>query len=226
MSHLSASHAELVEHLREEGCLADDRIRDAYLAVDRHHFVEPSTPKAFTYADMPMPIGNEQTISAPHMHAACLDLLAGQLRPGARVLDVGSGSGFLTAVMGRLVSPGGSVVGVEKWSDLAQRSRDSIKASQPQLLQGDPPAVAIKAGNALSHILVDGGVSYDAIHVGAAAATMPENLIAKLAPGGRMIIPVGAQNDLQTLQCVDKSSDGEVREVPLMAVRYVPLVNS
>lgn len=130
-----------------------------------------------------MPIGNEQTISAPHMHAACLDLLADQLQPGASALDVGSGSGcglpicalprpacilrlwhhkqraaaavlgiflqvsgplvmctrprpsspssvlhrYLTAVMGRLVSPGGHVMGVEKWPDLAERSVNNIR---------------------------------------------------------------------------------------------------
>lgn len=220
------SHADLVAHLREEGRLVQDRVRDAYLAVDRKHFVDTSTPRGFIYVDSPMPIGNEQTISAPHMHAACLDLLADQLHPGAAALDVGSGSGYLTAVMGRLVSPGGHVIGVEKWPDLAERSVNSIRASQPELLAGEAPTVTIKAGDALGGILEDSDAQYDAIHVGAAAASMPEKLVKKLAPGGRMIIPVGGQHDFQTLQCVDKTLDGQIREQPLMFVRYVPLVES
>jgi len=176
----------LTQLLQAEGRLLSDRLASAFARVDRRAFLapEPTSPHQFAYKDTPLPIGYGQTISAPHMHATCLDLLEDKLQPGARVLDVGSGSGFLSAVMGLLVLPGGHVTGVEKVTDLAQRSVQSIQASQPDLLRDG--TVNILAGNALSDILA-GEEEYDAIHVGAAAASMPNNLLAKLAKGGRMV---------------------------------------
>ena len=83
--------------------------------------------------DCPVPIGYGATISAPHMHSKVLELLEPKLQPGARVLDVGSGSGYLTAVLGRLVGPRGSVLGVEKMEPLARRSIQSIQARRKLL---------------------------------------------------------------------------------------------
>jgi protein-L-isoaspartate(D-aspartate) O-methyltransferase len=88
---------------------------------DRGHYVDSGVPREYAYQDAPLPIGHQETISAPHMHATCLELLRGHLRPGARVLDVGSGSGYLAAAMGLMVSPGGRVLGIEKHPELAEQ---------------------------------------------------------------------------------------------------------
>jgi protein-L-isoaspartate(D-aspartate) O-methyltransferase len=91
-----------------------------------------------------MPIGYGETISAPHMHATCLELLRDYAKPGARVLDVGSGSGYLTAVFGRMVGRGGGkVVGIEKHPELATQSLSNVRNAAPELL--DEGIVEVKA---------------------------------------------------------------------------------
>jgi protein-L-isoaspartate(D-aspartate) O-methyltransferase len=179
--------------------------------------------------DSPVPIGWSQTISAPHMHAAALDMLEGQLVPGARALDVGSGSGYLAAAMALLVGPGGCVLGVDKHAPLVERSRAAVAAALP------PAAAALVTlinANALGGDDDALGGPFDAIHVGAAADHLPASLVAALAPGGRLIIPVGpdvtgpgaAVGGGQVLKVVDKSPDGRsVSEEDVMGVRFVPL---
>lgn len=102
------TNASLVESLRRNGLITTSRVATAMASVDRGHFA-PSQP----YQDSPQAIGHAATISAPHMHANAAEALLPYLRPGARVLDVGSGSGYLTCVLAALVMPGGTVVGVE-----------------------------------------------------------------------------------------------------------------
>lgn len=124
----------LIAELQREGRLQSPRLAEAMRAVDRATFVPHGTLEPLVYTDTPLPLGYGETISAPHMHAACLDLLERHLVPGAHVLDVGSGSGFLTAVMGVLVGPTGRVVGVEKHPELAKQSEVNIRAAVPELL--------------------------------------------------------------------------------------------
>lgn len=102
------SNATLVENLRLNGLITTSRVATAMASIDRAHF-SPSEP----YADRPQSIGHAATISAPHMHANAAESLLPYLQPGAKVLDVGSGSGYLTCVLAALVMPGGTVVGVE-----------------------------------------------------------------------------------------------------------------
>ncbi|GMH39358.1 hypothetical protein BSKO_07256 [Bryopsis sp. KO-2023] len=218
----SRSQASLVEHLKDYGRIECPRVERALLAVDRQHFLQRSLPKCIVYQDMPLPIGYGETISAPHMHATCLDILRHYLFRGARVLDVGSGSGYLSACMGLMVGQEGSILGVEKHPELARKSISNIRKSNPELLEGENPVVTIVAGNVLSGMLDEWGL-FDAIHVGAAAKSLPEVLVNKLKPGGRMIIPVGPRDVYQELICVDKDPDGAVYTETLMSVRYVPL---
>ncbi|KAK9818393.1 hypothetical protein WJX72_011929 [[Myrmecia] bisecta] len=190
-------------------------------AVDRAHFVLPDMPRAYAYVDSALPIGHKQTISAPHMHATALDLLQGHAVPGASVLDVGSGSGYLSAALGKLVGDqGGQVIGVEKHKELADRSIQNIKDASPELLEQQ--TVKIMPGNVLGSVLDSYGL-FDAIHVGAAADEIPQTLVDKLKPGGRMVIPVGPQDSFQDLYCVDKDAAGNVTPFRLMSVAYVPL---
>ena len=193
-------------------------------AVDRGRYVAHPY-HAESYVDSPLPIGHGQTISAPHMHAACCERLAGQLRPGAHVLDVGSGSGYLTAVLAQLVRPGGVVQGVELVPQLAERSQGALEADPAvRAARGDGVTVVVRTADA--HWGAPEHAPYDAIHVGAAAESVPSALVEQLARGGRMIIPVGPHGWTQVLKCIDKDAAGHVTERDLMGVQYVPLVRT
>eukprot|EP00878_Enallax_costatus_P009350 GHUV01009772.1.p1 GENE.GHUV01009772.1~~GHUV01009772.1.p1 ORF type:complete len:316 (+),score=70.26 GHUV01009772.1:330-1277(+) len=217
----------LVDYLIRSRLVKSPRVAEALRAVDRGKYINTAyASRADAYSDHPLSIGEGQTISAPHMHAICLELLEKHLKPGARVLDVGSGSGYLTACMAKMVSPGGFVLGVDKVPELVVRSQASIQASNPELLSpqddGDRELVRIVHGNALSDMLAI-EEPFDAIHVGAAADELHQILLDKLALGGRMVIPVGPHYSYQVLMSVDKGSDGTVTSQALMDVGYVPL---
>ncbi|KAG2442321.1 hypothetical protein HXX76_002407 [Chlamydomonas incerta] len=196
----------LLSGLVARGTLRSERVAAAMAAMDRAAFTAPGYGAAHAYEDRPLPIGYDQTISAPHMHATALELLLPKLRPGARVLDVGSGSGYLTACLGLLVAPGGRVLGVETVAPLAERSRAALARVVPGLVLDG--TVAVQTGNVLAGLLAaepGGGACWDAIHVGAAAEELPRELVAALAPGGRMVVPVGPHGGYQVLTVVDKA---------------------
>ena len=199
-------------------------MESAFRAVDRGRYVA-APYKAEAYVDSPLPIGHSQTISAPHMHAACCEQLIAQLRPGARVLDVGSGSGYLTAVLAQLVKPNGMVQGVELVPALAERSIAALDAD-PAVRAARAEGVRVEVRTADAHWGVPEGAPYDAIHVGAAAEAVPDALVEQLQRGGRMIIPVGPHGWTQVLKCIDKDAQGHVTERDLMGVQYVPLVRT
>jgi len=142
--------------------------------------------------------------------------------PGARVLDVGCGSGYLLPVLHALVAPGGTVLGVDKHAALVDASRPAVAAVAGAAVAAGE--IELRAANALADGALAGEGPFHAIHVGAAAATVPPSLIALLAPGGRMVVPVGPDGGAQVLKVVDKGPDGKsVAEVDVMDVRYVPL---
>ncbi|KDR79838.1 hypothetical protein GALMADRAFT_241928 [Galerina marginata CBS 339.88] len=211
------TNAQLIGNLSKNGILHSERVIEAMKAVDRANYV-PSYGEA--YEDSPQTIGHGATISAPHMHAYASEHLLPYLRPGSKVLDVGSGSGYLVAVLHELVSPGGKVVGIDHIQELVDSSvenltkdgrGDAIKRGEIVMLAGD---------GRLGH--PEGG-PYDAIHVGAAAATVPEALLDQLARPGRMFIPVGVY--LQNIEHIDKDEHGKIHEEEVMGVRYVPLTD-
>jgi protein-L-isoaspartate(D-aspartate) O-methyltransferase len=205
----------------------------------RSHLAHSLTPASFLslppYAQL---IGHGATISAPHMHAVVLEALYSHvaLREGARVLDVGSGSGYLVAAFSHLLppaplpsaedaapapapSPAPSVHGIEHMPELVEWSLANLAR--------DPSNAASLASGRVSVCVGDGYAGlpsigpFTAIHVGAAAPSIPEALVAQLAPGGRMVIPVGTT--AQELLQVDKDAGGKVEVKSLMGVRYVPL---
>ncbi|DBA80272.1 TPA: hypothetical protein ACH3X2_007499 [Trebouxia sp. C0005] len=218
---MNSSHADLINSLRQTERLTD-KTAQTMLQVDRKYFLDPDNLEVLhhAYQDHPVPIGYGETISAPHMHAEALRLLEDHCPPGASVLDVGSGSGYLTGCFGIMVGDDGQVLGVEKHKELAHRSIQSLQQAVPDLMKKG--TIKIMPGNVLGKVLGEYG-PFDAIHVGAAAASMPQNLIQKLKPGGRMVIPVGEQNAMQVLKLVDKDEQGKVQQRDLMGVAYVPL---
>ncbi|KAL2642853.1 hypothetical protein R1flu_010440 [Riccia fluitans] len=189
-------NAELVANLQRHYILTSPEAATAMLKIDRGHFVPDGSP----YDDCPQSIGYGVTISAPHMHAYCVSMLADRLKPGMRVLDVGSGSGYLSAVFGIMVGENGKAVGVEVIPELVERSKRDIKRTPagPLLEKG---IIEIHAGD--GKLGWPAGAPYDAIHVGAAASELPKELVKQLKPGGRMVVPVGsyAQDLVLLLSC-------------------------
>lgn len=173
-----ATNEALIENLYRNGLVKADRVKQAMLGVDRGHYA-PAAP----YMDSPQTIGHAATISAPHMHASACESLLPFLKPGSKVLDVGSGSGYLTHVLAELVKPGGTVVGVDHIQplvDMAERNTAKSKEGSDLLETG-----AIKYVKADGRLGWPEGGPYDAIHVGAAAAGHQQPLIDQLKSPGR-----------------------------------------
>ncbi|KAI8924551.1 L-isoaspartyl protein carboxyl methyltransferase [Entophlyctis helioformis] len=215
-----ASNSELVNNLIRSGIITSKRVEEAMRAVDRGFFTSNGP-----YADNPVPIGFNATISAPHMHAYALEALEPFLRPGKHALDIGSGSGYLTACMAHMVGENGAVVGVDHIPGLVDMARSNLKRYSPDLQSKGH--VSLLCGDGRHDIFTTDAVpKFDAIHVGAAAPTLPQTLVDQLASPGRMIIPVGAERGEQYLLQLDKDSTGRITQRELMGVMYVPLTEA
>lgn len=208
-----AARSRLVEDLVRSRYVRDPRVRQAFLEVPREFFVpEPSRRDA--YADVPLPIGWGQTISAPSMIAIMLEEAA--IRLGERILEVGAGSGYHAALLARLAGPA-NVVTIERIPELAARARQN-------LAQAGLEAVEVVVGDgSLGH---PARAPYDLIQATAGAPRIPEPWADQLAPSGRIVAPVGRRLHEQVLLVARRRPDGtlEVREGTPCA--FVPLVGA
>jgi len=212
------SNDELVSQLKLYGIIRSSGVFEAMKKTDRGFY---SKNMEEAYADRPHSIGHGVTISAPHMHATALELLEDHIKkPGARILDVGSGSGYLTACFARLADKDAKIIGIDIIEPLVEWSIKNLNKDDPNLIKSG--RVTIKYGDGWKGDPEN--APFDAIHVGASADKLPEHLVAQLKPEGRMIIPIGTWD--QNLVQVDKDRHGKIILTDIMGVRYVPLVKS
>lgn len=206
---------DMVEQLLKLKVITHDKVAKTMLAVDRVNFVPEGHPTP--YKEAAVPIGYHATLSAPHMHAIGLDLLAPYLTPGASVLDVGSGSGYMSACMANMVQPTGRVFGIDHVKELVDQSIVNITNSNPNLLA----LINLEVGDGFQGSASHG--PFDVIYVGAASQFIPEALVDQMKPGGRMVIPIGPPDGFHSLVVVDKNKDGAVSTKNMGTVRFVPL---
>ena len=189
----------------------DARVLEAFKTVPREAFV-PEEMTEFAYEDSPLPIAAKQTISQPFIVALTLQALA--LQGGERVLEIGAGSGYAAAVMSRIA---GEVFTVERIPELAEAARARLAA----------------LGYTNVHVLCGDGTlgwpehaPFDAIAVAAGGPEVPKALLEQLAPGGRLVIPVGGEETEQSLLRVTRERSGKLRRESLGEVRFVPLIGA
>lgn len=214
-SYDSQRHA-LVEELRDESRLAEEYgappLSERTLAVlgqvPRHEFV-PDEQKRYAYENRPLSIGARQTISQPYIVALMTDLA--DVTENDDVLEIGTGSGYQAAVLSELA---GRVYTIEIVEELGRRAANTLERLEYN-------NVTTSVGDGYAGWLDQ--APFDAILVTAAPEEVPQPLIEQLAVGGRMVIPVGAENEVQTLQVLTKEDDGEVVVSDVIAVRFVPL---
>lgn len=196
--------------------IVDPRVRAAFAVVPRRAFLDPHLAR-FADQDAPLPIGEGQTISQPFVVALMTQAL--HVQPGDKVLEIGAGSGFQTAILCELAATaddvrGATVYAIERYPVLAERAA-AVLASlgyAPHLRVGDGALGWPEAA------------PFTAIIVAAVASHVPRPLWEQLAEGGRLILPVGAQADDQELWLVHKN-EGKMQIERLGSVRFVPLIS-
>lgn len=157
------------------------------------------------------------------MHASACESLLPYLKPGAKVLDIGSGSGYLTAVLANLVGPSGAVIGIDHIQPLVTMAENNMRKSADGRNMLDSGQVKFVKGDGRKGW--HEGAPYDAIHVGAAAAEHHKELTDQLKAPGRMFVPV-EEDWMQHIYVVDKKEDGSVEKKRLYGVQYVPLTDA
>ena len=184
-------------------------VRAALAKVERHRLV-PQSQVSLAYRNHPLPIGNGQTISQPYIVALSTDLL--NPKGGDVVLDIGTGSGYQAAVLAEITR---QVYSIEIVEPLA-------RTAAKRLAELGYRNVEVKIGDGYQGWPEKG--PFDGIVVTAAAPRVPQALVRQLKPGGRMVIPVGGEGEIQFLKLVVKRADGGYDERAVLPVRFVPLV--
>lgn len=202
----------LVAILKDLGYIRSPKVERAMLVVPRELFV-PDDVREYAYDDRPLPIGYGQTISAPSIVAHMTELL--DPRPGDKVLEIGTGSGYQAAILAEIVTPGGHVWSIERIPELAEFARRNLERT------GYSDRVTVIVGD--GSLGYEPAAPYDKIMVTAAAPRVPEPLIKQLKPGGRLVAPIGPL-PFQVLTIVDKREDGSLEIRRDLEVVFVPLI--
>jgi len=207
----SKSREKMVREQIQARGVKDPSVLRAMRGVARHCFVSSDFLEQ-AYKDHPIPIGMGQTISQPYIVALMTELL--RVKPSDRVLEVGTGSGYQSAVLSGLVS---RVYTVEIYPSLAEEAGvrlASLGYKNVKIRQGD------------GYFGWNEYAPFDAIIVTAASSEIPPPLLRQLKPGGRMCIPVGGRYQVQQLMFIEKRKDGSISTRGVLPVRFVPLLGS
>ena len=210
----------LIDSLARQGILHTAKVIKAMRTVPRNKFLAPDS-QPFAAVDTPLPIGQGQTVSAPHMVAIMNENL--ELQAGQKILEIGAGSGWHAATVAEIVAPKlaprsewGHVYTVEFNQTLAGTARKNIRNT------GYSDRITVIVGDGSKGY--SGKAPYDRIFVAAAAPEIPKPLTEQLKLGGILLIPVGSASLFQTLLKITKGTDEKFKEETLGGVAFVPLV--
>ena len=209
MTDFSREREAMVERQLKRRGIAEQHILGAFLEVPREAFIAGNNVH-LAYGDHPLPIEAGQTISQPYIVA--LMIQAAGIKPGDGVLEVGAGSGYAAAVISRIA---GKVIGIERQHELVEIARERLQRlgyDNVDIVEGD----GTKGWR--------DGAPYDAILAAASGSHVPRPLVEQLAPGGRIVMPVGDPGWVQQLVKVTKNDDGTLVQQDLGGVRFVPLI--
>jgi protein-L-isoaspartate(D-aspartate) O-methyltransferase len=198
----------MVERLRDHYHIRDQKVLEAMRAVPRHAFV-PEALQGRAYGDHALPISGSQTISQPYIVARMTELL--EVNSDSRVLEIGAGSGYQTAVLAKVA---GQVYSIERIASLAREAQSRIR--QLNIYNATVKCFDGTLGWAAN-------APYDAVLVAAGGPTIPEPLVAQMKVGGRLVVPVGPSRDAQRLVRVIKDGTGYKQE-DHGACAFVPLI--
>jgi protein-L-isoaspartate(D-aspartate) O-methyltransferase len=209
MSDFADLRGQMVRRQIEARGIFDALILDAFREVPREEFVDEEH-RRWAYDDNPLPIEAGQTISQPYIVALMIEAAA--IGPGDKVLEVGAGSGYAAAVISRIAD---RVVAIERHGELAKIARERMARlgyDNVRILQGDGTRGCPDEA------------PFDAILAAASGSHVPKPLVDQLAPGGRLVMPVGDPGFVQELVKVTKRPDGTTSQENLGGVRFVPLI--
>jgi protein-L-isoaspartate(D-aspartate) O-methyltransferase len=209
MADYAAERDAMIERqLRRRG-IGEQRILDAFRQVPREEFISEEYAH-LAYGDHPLPIEANQTISQPYIVA--LTIQAARIKPGDKVLEVGSGSGYAAAVISRIAA---EVIGIERQHDLVEVSRERLKRlgfNNVEIVEGDGTRGCPEYA------------PFDAIVAAASGSHVPKAFIEQLSDGGCIVMPIGDPGWIQQLVKVTTRADGSVERQNLGGVRFVPLI--
>ena len=210
-----SSMKELCEELKRNKEVTSDKVIDCLMKIDRADFAPRNH-----YQNRAQSIPCNVVISAPHLHGYCLQALENYLIEGSNVLDVGSGSGYFTVAMSKMMNDKGCVVGIEHMKELYDLGKENISKNHKDLIDNKK----------IELILGDGRQGYKAkapykcIHVGAGSEQIPTELFNQLEIGGRLLIPLGPSGN-QYIHFIDKTSETTYKDTQGWSVCYVPLTS-
>lgn len=204
---------ELVRKLSNYGYIKTEKVMEAMGAVPREEFL-PATNRSYAYIDQPLPIGEGQTISAPHMVAIICEQL--KLEKEMKVLEIGTGYGYNAAVVAEILGPEGHVYSIERINSLAKVAKENLDKT------GYSDRVTVILGDGTKGYKEE--APFDRIYGTASAPAVPKPLKEQLKIGGILLIPVGTQAYFQELVCIVRESENTYMEKNTGSVAFVPMI--